>query len=394
MKRTPKIQIYKTVRFFLSLFIFFCFIFGCDENKELNAQTVPQIYKVPPDTGDGWETTNISNVGLDEKLLLKMVGQIRNNTYPNIHSVLIVKDNKLVLEEYFAGKDRLNRNISYNMDTLHELHSVTKSFTSTLIGIAIGQEFISGVDVKVVDLLPKYNDLFNDGSKKSILLKHLLSMASGIKWDEWTHPYSDPRNSIAQINKSPNPARFVLSQPMETLPGWKYAYSSGVSILLGEIIPGVTKMSVPQFAEKFLFQPLGIDKYYWSHDPNGIYYTGGGLQLRPRDMGKLGLVFLNGGRWKSKQIVPETWVKEATKNHIIHLRTGFDYGYQWWPRKFWVNGRYINTINAEGRGGQFIIIVPDLKLVAVFTGWNDNDLYRQPIKLLVEYILPSANAEH
>ncbi len=396
MEKIPKTQIHfsKTLGFFLSLFIFFCFLCICTESKELNAQAASQNYKVPPDTGDGWETSDISNVGLDEKLLIKMVDQIRNNTYPNIHSVLIVKDNKLVMEEYFAGKNRLNRNISYNMDSLHELHSVTKSFTSTLIGIAIGQELISGVDVKILDLLPKYNDLFNDDFKKGILLKHLLSMTSGIKWDEWTHPYSDPRNSIAQINKSPNPARFVLSQPMETFPGWKYAYSSGVSILLGEIIPGVSKMSVPQFAEKFLFQPLGIEKYYWSHDPNGIYYTGGGLQLRPRDMAKLGLLFLNGGRWKSKQIVPETWVKEATKNHISHLRTGFEYGYQWWPRANWVGNRYIYTINAEGRGGQFIILVPDFNLVAVFTGWNDNDLYRQPIKLLAEYILPSASAEY
>ncbi|MFC1494317.1 serine hydrolase domain-containing protein [Thermodesulfobacteriota bacterium] len=396
MENSSKTQIHfcKTTGLFLIFFIFFCFLCVCDEKKELNAQTIPQNYKAPPDTGDGWETTNISNVGLDAKLLLKMLDHIRNNVYPNIHSVLIVKDNKLVMEEYFDGKDRLNRNISYNMDTLHELHSVTKSFTSTLIGIAIGQGLISGVDAKVVDLLPKYNDFFNDDIKKGILLKHLLSMTSGIKWDEWTHPYSDPRNSIAQINKSPNPARFVLSQPMETLPGWKYAYSSGVSILLGEIISGVSNMSVSQFAEKFLFQPLGIDKYYWSHDPNGIYYTGGGLQLRPRDMAKLGLLFLNGGRCKSNQIIPKTWVEEATKNHISHLSTGFEYGYQWWPRTNWVENRYIDTINAEGRGGQFIIIVPGLELVAVFTGWNDNNLYRQPIKLLVEYILPSASEEY
>lgn len=379
----------KFFQIFLSFLFFIFFLLGCEGNKELYAQTELQNYKIPPETEDGWETTNISNVALNAKLLLKMVARIKNKDYINIHSVLIVKDGKLVLEEYFPGKTMYGVSIDYNIDSLHELHSVTKSFTSALIGIAIGQKMIPGVDSKAVDLLPKYEDILRDNLKKGISLKHLLTMTTGIKWDEWTYPPTDPRNDNSKLNRSPDFVRYVLSQPMETLPGWEYAYNSGISLVIGEIIPSVSNMNLAQFAEKFLFQPLGIEKYYWSRDRHGVYIAGGGLQLRPRDMAKFGLLFLNNGQWKGKQIVPESWIKESTKDQVGHLKVNLQYGYQWWPRTFWAGNRYVNTINAEGRGGQFIIIVPELKLVAVFTGWNDNDLYRQPFRLLEGYILPS-----
>ena len=151
-------------------------------------RTAVQTYEVPPVTGDGWETADISSVGLDADLLLMMLYKIKENVYPNIHSVLIVKDDKLVMEEYFGGKNSAGAIIDFDKDTLHELHSVTKSFNSALIGIAIDQKLIPGVDTKIKDLFPQYTDILSDKLKDGIKLKHMLTMTTGIKWDESTYP--------------------------------------------------------------------------------------------------------------------------------------------------------------------------------------------------------------
>jgi CubicO group peptidase (beta-lactamase class C family) len=220
-------------------------------------------------------------------------------------------------------------------------------------------------------------------------------MSAGLSWDEWTHPYTDARNDAVQMIRDPDPVRFVLGRPAEAAPGTKFSYNTGISIVLGEIIRKASGLRVDRFAERFLCEPLGINDYYWRKLPDDIVETGGGLYLRPRDMAKLGRLCLNKGRWNNKQIVSEAWVVESTKNQLgsIQLpdRARADgYGYQWWRTSFDVGNHRVESYTARGRGGQFIFVFPDLQMVAVFTGWNDNLLLFQPMEMVQEYVVPAA----
>jgi CubicO group peptidase (beta-lactamase class C family) len=345
-------------------------------------------YIVPEKTNDGWETAALSSENLDTDLIKDLFERINDNTYKNIHSVLLVKNGKLVVEEYFPGQDSEGQFHAFQRDTLHELHSATKSVNSILIGIAIDQHLIRGVDEKISVFFPEYSDIFADGKKDTIELKHCLSMTAGLSWDEWTYPYADTRNDHVSMNRSSDPVRYALERPVVAPPGTKFSYNSGIAITLGEIIYKVSGLRADKFAERYLFRPLGISNYYWLKYPNGVVQTGGGLLLRPRDMAKIGYLFLNRGGWQGKRIVSEDWIRQSTIQHAPDR----DYGYQWWLGRLRVRDRTVAACGAQGRGGQFIIVFPELQMVAVFTGWNDNASWDQPFDMLQQYILPAATS--
>ncbi len=352
-------------------------------------------YTVPEKTNDGWETASLSSVNIGAGLIKELFERIGDNSYKNIHSVLLVKNGELVVEKYFPGQDSFGQYRTFTRDTLHEMHSATKSVNSILIGIAIDQHLIRGVDEKISTFFPEYSDIFTNKGKDVICLKDLLSMTAGLSWDEWNYPDTDPRNDLVMMASKADFFRYVLEKPVATTPGAKFVYNSGVSLMLGEIIYKVSGLRADKFAERHLFSPLGITNYSWGKAPNGVVNTLGGLALRPRDMAKIGQLYLNGGRWAEKQIVSEKWVKESTKQQIgaSQLPTWFladGYGYQWWLGSFHVRGQTIGSYSARGRGGQFIIVFPVLQMVAVFTGWNDNELLGQPLDMLQRCILPAA----
>ena len=353
-------------------------------------------YTVPEAVNDGWDTADMRSENLDAELLKTLFDRILNETYKNIHSVLLIKNDKLVVEEYFQTwhGDAASRDLirGLNRVTMHGQRSVTKSVTSLLIGIAIDQQLIRGVEEKISTFFPEYADIFADSAKDTLRLKHFLSM-SALGWDEWTYPYADVRNDHVSMDRSKDPIRYALERPILDAPGTQFVYNSGIAITLGEILYKVSGMRADKFAERYLFAPLGISNYYWWKYPNGTVQTGGGLQLQPRDMAKIGALMLHGGRWHGQQIVSEAWVKDATKPHVS---TGLpprwlapEYGYQWWLGTFRVGERAIPSYSARGRGGQFIFVFPDLHLMAVFTGWNDNALWLQPVEMLQQYILPA-----
>jgi CubicO group peptidase (beta-lactamase class C family) len=364
---------------------------GSRENQASTTQ-----YAAPEKTRDGWETASLNDENLDANLIKELFERISDHTYKNIHSVLLVKNGKLVVEEYFPGKNCLGQYWTYTRDTLHDLQSVTKSVNSILVGMAIDQHLITGVDEKISVFSPEYADLFTNREKDTICLKHLLSMTAGLAWDESTYPYTDARNDAAGMSGSRDYFRYVLEKPVIATPGTKLTYSSGISWILGEIVRKSSGLPADKFAERYLFGPLGISDYYWEKFPNGSVNTGGGLMLRPRDMAKIGQLYLNGGRWQGKQIVSEEWVKESTKQQsgAAPLPTWVPetagYGYQWWLGSFHVCDQVIGWYGAAGRGGQLVVVFPDLQMVAVFTGWNDNALLAQPIDMLQRYILPAA----
>src|SRR5258708_1580548 len=164
----------------------------------------------PQKTDDGWVTAELTDEGIGVTPINELLDRIRDNTYKNIHAVLLVRNGRLVLEEYYAGQQEDGRHRVFSRDTLHEIHSATKSINSILIGIAIDKHLISGVDQKISNFFPEYNDVFSDGKRDLICLKHLLSMTAGLSWDEWTYPYSDARNDHVAMNNSQDPIRYVL----------------------------------------------------------------------------------------------------------------------------------------------------------------------------------------
>jgi CubicO group peptidase (beta-lactamase class C family) len=338
----------------------------------------------PAGSVDEWDTASPAHENLDPELIEAMLARVRDGSYKNIHGILLVRNGKLVVEEYFPGQDSEGNPRVFDRDTLHELHSATKSVNALLLGIAIDQGLIRGVDQAIASFFPEYADVFAaDKGKTAISLKDCLSMTAGLSWDE-SLPYTDPRNDHVTMNNSGDPIRYVLERPLAAKPGTRFLYNSGIAIVMGEIIHKASGLRADEFAERYLFAPLGIRNYHWQRYPNQLVQTGGGLSLRPRDMAKIGLLVQSGGRWRGKQIVSEAWIHESIRQQASDL----PYGYQWWllgdpPQPSAAYG-------ALGRGGQLIIVIPELEMVAVFTGWNDGQLFgTPPFDMLKRYVLPA-----
>jgi CubicO group peptidase (beta-lactamase class C family) len=293
----------------------------------------------------GWRSSTPEAQGMDSERLAAVLTYIHDLGL-NIHSVLVIRNGYLVTEAYLYP---------YDATTPHELRSATKSFTSALIGIAIGQGYIQGVDRPLLDFFPDRSIANLDDAKRGITLEDVLTMSSGL---DWPGGLSEPLlNSLFQ---SRDWAQFVLDRPMADEPGSTFAYNSGGSHLLTTILEQTTGMHVLDFARKNLFDPLGFGAVSWTTDPQGIAMGGSGLSLTPPDMAKLGYLYLKGGQWDGQQIVPAGWVAASTRAHIAAAPITDGYGYQWWVAS---SGYY----TAAGYGGQHIFVQPELNMVVVFT---------------------------
>jgi len=340
-------------------------------------------YQIPTDTGDGWETSSLDEEGVDSAKIAELIKKILEGKFPNTHSVLLVKNGKLILEEYFYG---------YNRDDLHRLASATKSITSILVGISLDKEMLKNVDQSVYKLFPDYKGTEWIDKKYEINVRHLLSMTAGIEWDE-NRDTTDPRHDYFAMRRDDDSKRYVFNKKLITLPGRKFNYNGGLSALLGEIIRRTSGLNAKIFSEKYLFKPLGISHYIWGKVNDGSIETAGGLLLKSRDMAKIGQMMLNNGKYKDKQIVSKKWIAESTKTHIsgnFHP-LGSGYGYQWYRGETNINSKTIKTYFAQGLGGQFIFIVPSLKLTAIFTSQlrDNSGGYFRPQVMMTEYIIPA-----
>jgi len=216
-------------------------------------------------------------------------------------------------------------------------------------------------------------------------LKDLLTMTSGIRWDESTVSYTDPANSCASMEASADWVQFVLSQPIAAEPGTVFVYNSGVTELLAQILKKATGKHADEYAREYLFGPLGIKSFYWKHTPTGHPDTEGGLYLAPRDLAKLGYLFEHDGLWNGKRILHAGWATESTTPHVPVAKDGPPiYGYQWWTLP--EPGRPVHFA-AWGYGGQYLMVVPSLDLIAVFTGWNIYDKPEMKPGLALQRIL-------
>jgi CubicO group peptidase (beta-lactamase class C family) len=316
-----------------------------------------------------WRTSTPEEQGMDSDRLQEMMALIDQNDLA-YDSVLVIRNGSLVFEEYRHGYDR---------DQKHHMQSATKSVSSMLIGIAMQEGFLEGVNQKVVDLLPDYTIDPTDPRKQALTLEHLLTMSDGLEWHELDFPYADPRNTLGQMWSSLDAIQHVLDQPMARQPGEAWAYNSGTSILLGGIIEQATGRDPLSFAQEYLFGPLGIEDVEWHKTTGNHYHTDGGLYLRPRDMARLGYLMLRGGSWNGKEIFSKEWVTRSSHAYYP-TDSGKRYGYQWWILE---NGIFA----AHGHYEQVIYVVPQADLVAVFTSEIPNDMLAPTDGLLYGYIL-------
>ncbi len=359
-------------------------------------------YHPPEKINDGLEIGSLGEVNIDPALIEKAVESIYQGRYKEVHSMLIFKDGKLVFEEYFKGHqfkyDTTKHHgelVTWDRTRLHRVMSVTKSMTSACIGIAIDKGFIESVHQSIFDYLPEYRHLNTDGKDK-MTIEHLLTMTSGLQGNEWLVPYSNSKNDVMMTYWAEDPIAFVLSKPPIYKPGENFQYYGGANFVLGEIIKNAAKMNLDEFSGKYLFEPLGITPYYWFQLNKGVVDGAGGLKITPRDMAKIGVTFLNKGVWNGKQIISEQWVEKSAASYPGNnwLNNWDDhwgmrgYSYSWWTHQFVKSGKRIPMFYAAGWGGQYIMVIPELNTVVVFTGGNYTS-YRPPFEILKKYILPA-----
>jgi CubicO group peptidase (beta-lactamase class C family) len=291
--------------------------------------------------------------GIDPDLLEQAYAQARET--PGIRSLLVQRHGVLVREEYFHGGAA---------DSLEQVWSVTKSVTSTLIGIALEHGYLTSLDQTLSEFLPPLIDSL-PADKGRITLRQLLTMTSGLEWHEL-----DGGGEYNRWVTSGDMVQYVVDRPWAAQPGEKFNYNTGGTHLLAVVLAQATGVPALDFAREHLFGPLGITQLDWWTDERG-YYTGGmGLYLRPRDMLKIGELFLRHGVWNGATVISSQWVEEATASHISTgnaVPFGPEYGYSWWVGYGQGHAFYF----ANGYAGQFILVVPDLDLVIVATSsWS------------------------
>lgn len=356
----------KTTTLIITL-IFNGFCFGQDSYS----------YSQPKDLMDGWITNNLQSHNIDATLMTRLFSQL-NEKENKLHSVLLVKNNQLIIEEYFNGQA---------VDQKHDLRSTTKSIISILLGIAIDQGFIDSID----DPISKY--LTNPKPKKNlyprkekITIKHLLTMSSGLDCNDWN---KKSKGQEDRVYKKKNWLQYTLNLPMVNEPGTVSNYCSMGVVLIAEIISQVSAMTIDKFAEHYLFTPLNINNVSWGHtSKKKVIASGKRLYMTSRDMAKIGQLILHKGKWKEKQIVSETWIQQSTtpKTKIGQV----DYGYFWWNIPFKANEKVYISKTALGNGGQYIMVLPECDMVVVFTGGAYNSQEdKLPFSIMADILLPT-----
>lgn len=296
-----------------------------------------------------------------------LADMVEDAAYPRgIDSVMIVRNGYVVLDAVFYP---------FPEDTRHQTHSATKSFTGTLVGMALDRGMLDGLDVPVVDVLPDAAPAEIDERKARSTVEHFLTMTHGL---DCMDSYKYLWRGYFEMAESDDWPAHVLALPMRHEPGTYFEYCNGASVVLSAIVSEVTGQTAAEFAEDVLFGPLGITDFEWVTVPPGISNGEDSLYLRPHDMAKFGYLYLRGGEWDGAQLLPQDWVAAATAEHAPP--TGpIGYGYQWWILE--------DGYQAAGLGGQLIRVIPNHDLVVVFTAgmYDDAKLYR----LVDEYVIPA-----
>jgi CubicO group peptidase (beta-lactamase class C family) len=348
----------KKLLVFVTVWVLVSVTVGCTPKTVVSpSQGAPQKTITSPDKRPYWPTqewqvTTPERLDMDSTTLDRITSYVQDSRL-EVDSVVVLRHGYIVYEKYFRAP--------WNKDRIHNIYSCTKSVMGSLVGIAVQQGKIKSLNDKMLDYFPNRTIQNLDERKKSITLLNLMTMKGGFDWAERTYPYSDPRNPWIQALRSNDPIQFVLDRPMATQPGKVWAYNGGYSQIFSAIVTNKTGMNTLEFAKKNLFSPLGITKFIWRTDRQGIYDAAGGLSITPRDMAKYGYLILNRGVWEGKQIIPADFIAESVKTQTT-FNANAGYGYQsWWTIP--LDGYYY----ASGINGQEIYVMEKQDMQVVTT---------------------------
>ena len=348
IKQTRRVK--KTV-FVAAIMLIILILVGCDSSNEF------QDYEsFAPLDGDEWEISTPEAEGLDPKLLANLYKNA--SKLDSVFSVLVIKNGNLIAEDYFNGG---------TIEQKVLLQSVSKSFISTLVGLALEQGCLGSLDQRLLEFFPEYVLQIKDPRKSDITLRHMLQMRSGYPWEE-THP-----DLMAAMWKGDNPP-LVADFPLTENPGTVFQYSNITPALLAEIVSRACDTNLKEFSEENLAGPLGVEfGEFWPNENDDYHPL---FHLSARDLAKYGLMYLDDGEFNEQQIVSTEWVQASLDSYSENVSTGapqngkmgryfreIGYGYQWWNAR--VGDHSFNY--AAGHGGQLIILLHDLDMVVVTT---------------------------
>ena len=343
-------------------------------------------------TTPDWPTAPKTEAGLSEARLHSLDAAVRSGEFKKIGSILIARHGKLAYESYFDG----------DAATLRDTRSATKSITDILIGIAIEEHKLSGVDAKVLALLPEHARRVQnpDPRKAAITVEDFLTMSSPLECDDWNDA---SRGNEERMYLVEDWAQFLLDLPIrgrmrvgeqaETPPYGRYfSYCTGGVFTLSEILQKATGVRADRYAGDKLFQPLSIANVEWVYSPMNIPQTGGGLRLTSRDLLKVAQLYLNSGEWRGKRIVSEAWVHLSTQPHA-RIDEATEYGYLWWLKSFKSGEKSYPAFFMSGNGGNKVVAIPalDLAVVITSTNYNTHGMHEQTEKILTDYVLAAVD---
>ncbi|MEE8291284.1 MAG: serine hydrolase [Candidatus Tectomicrobia bacterium] len=330
------------------------------------------------DDREPWSRAPLPDGTIDIARLKAIVETIRAEHHGDIHSLMIVQDGHVVLEEYFRGSSRSHA---------HQMRSASKSVGSVLLGIAMDRGLVSETH-KIVDIFKTYTIKAMSPDKASMTVQDVLTMRSGLSWKQWG--YRGPETDGYRMWQSPDHIQYILDRPMAHPPGEVFNYSDGVSNLIGGVLDATTGMSARAFADAFLFEPLGITSAaWWGSDKQGHLGMGYGLKLTTPDMARFGLLVLNEGTWGDQQVVSGAYLRRALTLYSPEVGGTMSYGYQWWGLPVMLRNQFEYIYGALGLGGQQIWIVPPLRAVIVVTAWERDRPGREFRELLITELLPA-----
>lgn len=332
-----------------------------------------------PSRGDpfAWSTESPEDHGMDTAQLQTALDEAQKRSH--IWSVLVIKDEAIVAERYYRGHD---------VNSSHNIRSVSKSFLSAMTGIAIEEGYLSGTDEKMLEYFPEYTTTGMDSRKRDITIEHLLTMSAGMEHEH---------NNYFKLYNTSNWILSAIEEPLIFDPGADFSYNTFLTHTLSGILTKATEKSTFDFGQEFLCDPMGTEIADWQQGPQGIYFGGNSMFFTTRDMAMLGILYMNYGEISGEQIVPVNWVQQSIQRQAPvsgwnwgELHNG-GYGYLWWVGEI----KDYEVFLAIGHGGQFVICFPALDMIVAtnsnaYLGWDQSNKNEESVvELVANYILPA-----
>jgi CubicO group peptidase (beta-lactamase class C family) len=363
---------------------------ACGQISPPDLPTAPTTARSWPD--EDWQISTPEREGLDAQAIAQLDEELRFGKHGYVDSMLIIRNGRMVFEAYYENDYQtinadlvsgesgpwnyydVNWHPFYKGSDLHTVQSTTKSFMSALVGIAIARDELPGVNATLGELLPHRN--ITNSQKAAITLDNILTMRPGFEWEEDVS-YFDPRNDAIRVESTDDWVAYLLDKPLANDQGTTFKYNSTNTQLMSEMVSTASGRALDEYAEELLFGPIGIKNYFWKDAPEGFKDAAGGLYLESRDLARFALLYEREGEWDGRQIVPAEWVASSIQPRVEDTGPedpdfNVGYGYQWWIYNDGSDGEPL-MYGSWGWGGQFALIVAELDLIAVFTGWNIYD---------------------